>query len=842
MAKFTSFDAPQGVAGPTDSGTATADHFGTGKALASVGSSIAQFGGILREREDKRAITSARAQFSEFQLQFQQDELTRQMAAPVGAPGHYKQSQQAFDDGVAKLTANMNDVQRNALGGLIATARTSNLTSSMKFQAQSVVKGDLNNIGVIQRGIGAQLHRGEINLSQSMNLLKESLVDTTIGAAGQQELITKALPEFRQQVMNGLIANPELGLQKLRNGELRGFPPDELTKLKDDLVAGVVGLSKKRENEAFAVAAVTHADAFDAATGSGTVQEVDAASRGLPEPIRNKLRKIAIDRDRPVRTIEEKTEASADLMSRYEELGVKLKKGKRSSKAAMEDLLRFQSEATDLVHGGFISPGEARRYIRNVEEIVQKKIGDAGSGIEALDYFDIYSQTPFNMGMDRVNKHVEDGGLGAGAHVDIARRFNEYLDGAKLTQSSAQTESRDAQVNELADRAIKDYVQSKIPATRGMKDIPNAIISNGKITPGLPGKRDVQSTKTVASGTQVMADRNGNHARVTKDANGKVVDIQPITKEEALRPALPPPHLTTDEGDGRVRVELPAPDSTPTIEPNLTIDEGESDAAASEDLDPAPDRVVMKLKPRTPSEKAEDELTSIDAFQQRLADEAEDELTGIDAAASEDLDPAPERGVMKLKPRTPSEKAIDIVQGGLLANEGVGDTMTGILTGEGGITEVRKKEIERKKGRPLTDEQARNEAVREDSAALIDGMPGFATLRATVQAALVDMAYNVGAANVLTFNNLRAAVASGNVGAILLETLDTAVVGGKSVSGLALRRARMFNQASRDFRITEVEQLTDGTINYLSGTEVLFTFKLPKHRDSRAGVKSVDHG
>ena len=789
MAKFTSFDAPQGVAGPTDSGTATADHFGTGKALASVGSSIAQFGGILREREDKRAITSARAQFSEFQLQFQQDELTRQMAAPVGAPGHYKQSQQAFDDGVAKLTANMNDVQRNALGGLIATARTSNLTSSMKFQAQSVVKGDLNNIGVIQRGIGAQLHRGEINLSQSMNLLKESLVDTTIGAAGQQELITKALPEFRQQVMNGLIANPELGLQKLRNGELRGFPPDELTKLKDDLVAGVVGLSKKRENEAFAVAAVTHADAFDAATGSGTVQEVDAASRGLPEPIRNKLRKIAIDRDRPVRTIEEKTEASADLMSRYEELGVKLKKGKRSSKAAMEDLLRFQSEATDLVHGGFISPGEARRYIRNVEEIVQKKIGDAGSGIEAVDFFDIYSQTPFNMGMDRVNKHVEDGGLGAGAHVDIARRFNEYLDGAKLTQSSAQTESRDAQVNELADRAIKDYVQSKIPATRGMKDIPNAIISNGKITPGLPGKRDVQSTKTVASGTQVMADRNGNHARVTKDANGKVVDIQPITKEEALRPALPPPHLTPDEGDGRVRVELPAPDSTPTIEPNLTIDEGESDAAASEDLDPAPDRVVMKLKPRTPS-----------------------------------------------------EKAIDIVQGGLLANEGVGDTMTGILTGEGGITDVRKKEIERKKGRPLTDEQARNEAVREDSAALIDGMPGFATLRATVQAALVDMAYNVGAANVLTFNNLRAAVASGNVGGILLETLDTAVVGGKSVSGLALRRARMFNQASRDFRITEVEQLTDGTINYLSGTEVLFTFKLPKHRDSRAGVKSVDHG
>ena len=82
------------------------------------------------------------------------------------------------------------------------------------------------------------------------------------------------------------------------------------------------------------------------------------------------------------------------------------------------------------------------------------------------------------------------------------------------------------------------------------------------------------------------------------------------------------------------------------------------DAAASEDLDPAPDRVVMKLKPRMPSEKAEDELNSIDAFQQRLADEAEDELTGIEDASSEDLDPSPELRVMKLKSRTPSTEAL----------------------------------------------------------------------------------------------------------------------------------------------------------------------------------------
>ena len=82
----------------------------------------------------------------------------------------------------------------------------------------------------------------------------------------------------------------------------------------------------------------------------------------------------------------------------------------------------------------------------------------------------------------------------------------------------------------------------------------------------------------------------------------------------------------------------------------------------------------------------------------------------------------------------------------------------------------------------------------------------------------------------------------GNPAQILASTLDTAMVGGKSVKGLALRRARMFNQANVGLRITEVEQLKDGTINYLGGGKVLYTFKRPRHDKSAAGKTPVTDG
>ena len=104
MAKFTSFDAPRGTAGPISVRRASADDFGgDGKSLQIAGAALADFGKVIKEREDKRSITSARAQFSEFQLQFEQEQAQRQQDAPIGSTGHFDASKSAFDDSYNKI-------------------------------------------------------------------------------------------------------------------------------------------------------------------------------------------------------------------------------------------------------------------------------------------------------------------------------------------------------------------------------------------------------------------------------------------------------------------------------------------------------------------------------------------------------------------------------------------------------------------------------------------------------------------------------------------------------------------------------------------------------------------
>jgi GH24 family phage-related lysozyme (muramidase) len=177
-----------------------------------------------------------------------------------------------------------------------------------------------------------------------------------------------------------------------------------------------------------------------------------------------------------------------------------------------------------------------------------------------------------------------------------------------------------------------------------------------------------------------------------------------------------------------------------------------------------------------------------------------------------------------------------------LEHEGIGDKVTGTPTGPGGITEARKRDIERRVGNTVSYKEAREIAVREDSAALHKRMDGFDKLEKGVQAAVLDLAYNIGWRKVLKFPKLTKAVANGDVNEILINTLDTASENGKSLLGLAKRRALMFNQAGPDSRITHVEQLNDGTINYLSDTKVLFTFKLPRHPKSTAGKINLKTG
>ena len=106
---------------------------------------------------------------------------------------------------------------------------------------------------------------------------------------------------------------------------------------------------------------------------------------------------------------------------------------------------------------------------------------------------------------------------------------------------------------------------------------------------------------------------------------------------------------------------------------------------------------------------------------------------------------------------------------------------------------------------------------------------------------LLDLAYNVGVHKVIRFKKLRAGIASSDYPAIRMETLDTANVRGKTVKGIAVRRARMVNLSSEDEDIiTFVQQDEDGTITYFGIDEsVLKQYRRDRHPNSTPGIVEI---
>ena len=800
MASFTTFDAPTGVAVGSGGRQASAADFGPAEGIKSFGKSLGQAGEVIKVREDKRSITQARAGFADTRLQFEQEQAVRRQEAPLSAEGFVEQTKAEYDTAMANFKGNLNDVQVNALAADMASSRLTTMRGAISFKAQQMVKADLVDIGKIQEDIQSRLAKGEITYEEANLELEDKLLDTTINAVGQETISTAALPDFRQSITNGYLDNPIVGLQALKAGALDFLPEEEKNKFETDLYGAIAGLEKRRTQERFGDAAVKNSAAFKEAYSGGSVADFDKFKGKLSPEVYNTLRKQVVERNIPYRTLEEKIAGFNELSARYAQLGVKMKKGNRTAEADLQDLIAFQTYAMTRAGDGWVTSGEAARYVNKIEEIVQKGLPKAGTMVDLLPFFDIFDDDPFSVGMEAVNEHVTTNGLSAAANAAIARRFQTGLEEANITPGAAQTETRDQLVNKIAKQAIDDHVRATNPQMRHMEELPNAMIDRtGKVVHGTPGEGKGKANKKI-SGPEIVMDKNGQHARVMLDAKGNIDpdSVELLTPEEALRtkPAVEP--------------EAPA---TPT-------------SNGTQDQDPEPLRAVTDVPPPlaaqfdAPVEAAPTAIVDPDAFPD---------------------DPG-RAGLTLVIP--PAEQAIDIVKAGLIANEGTGDIITGIPTGEGGITEVRKADIERRKGRPLTDAQARSEAVREDSAALHDRMPGFDTLGAKVQAAVIDLTYNIGVNTVLDpvqFPKLQKAIAAGDVPAILRNTLDTAVVEKKSVRGLALRRARMFNQANTDpkLNISDVEQLKDGTINYLSGNRVVFTFKRPRHQDSRAGSTPV---
>jgi len=144
-------------------------------------------------------------------------------------------------------------------------------------------------------------------------------------------------------------------------------------------------------------------------------------------------------------------------------------------------------------------------------------------------------------------------------------------------------------------------------------------------------------------------------------------------------------------------------------------------------------------------------------------------------------------------------------------------------------------------GDTVTQEEA--EKMLQDSlakfkATLKKEVKGYDDLSMRTKAAITDLAFNGGAEAVGP--KARAAIEAGDEEEALLQTLDTANQGGKTMLGLAKRRAKAYNWASQN-KIVEVEQTDSGRIIYrgADGSEV-FSYRKPRSPDSEPGVVKID--
>jgi GH24 family phage-related lysozyme (muramidase) len=326
------------------------------------------------------------------------------------------------------------------------------------------------------------------------------------------------------------------------------------------------------------------------------------------------------------------------------------------------------------------------------------------------------------------------------------------------------------------------------------------------------------------------------------------------------KPTQPPTEVEEIEDEGPAE-EITKPE--PKLEPE-PVPEAEALAAEAEVLEAEAEaaaaavveaeRLLDALISPSPADKAA--VAGLESEAENLARLAEEALAEAVAAEAVQVKPipAPEPEAApepepepepKEEPVTEQPDAVKAVTEKLVEIEGTGDEVTGKETLEGGLLPETKKAIEKKVGKKLSVEQARTEVVKADHALFSQKVPGYKEAAVVAQTAILDMSFNIGPNNIVRkggFKKMKAALAAGDIVEAMRQTLDTAIVDGKTVKGIAIRRANHYNAVVPiDKQIEFVEQLEDGRINYIGADgKVILTFKRPRHPTSRPEKVRVD--
>lgn len=170
----------------------------------------------------------------------------------------------------------------------------------------------------------------------------------------------------------------------------------------------------------------------------------------------------------------------------------------------------------------------------------------------------------------------------------------------------------------------------------------------------------------------------------------------------------------------------------------------------------------------------------------------------------------------------------------LTEKEGNGDKATNITTGNFGVTAEKKKELEYKYNKLMTDAEARDVIMAENNTTLEQGLLGYKNLSDNAKIAVLDSMYNLGSFNRL--NDFKEAVKNGDETKALLNLLDTANIKGQSSIGLAKRRAINYNTVAK-VKINRITQGNNGTLSYYDENgELIFEYtpKNGRHESSKS--------
>jgi len=482
MSKFTSYDAPVQVGGPVNIPQASAADFGgqIGAAIQTSGALLSDAVAKHKVRQDKRDVVSAHAQLSDFKLERNRDAGEAMRNAGTGAPYVFDEQVVAFDEAFGTFTENMTDIQRQAIAATADTFRYSTLKTVSDFQAAEIVKADLGNMRAIALGIGSELHAGQRDMVSAEADFRRILDVSNLSDPGKEALMLEQLPIWRANLANGLLENPLEGSRALAAGELEGvLTDDEMTKFEDDLFKRLNGMETEALNKQLFEFAAYHPQALDAVV-SGEITTLEGLE-GLRSKISDELYKhlfqIVRDRVIPDRTEAEIADSESNILSDYNAMSMKRKKGKMTTSASLEEILRFQNNLGGLVAEGYISSTSAKYYMRRTEEAAQMLMDKAGATSDVKNkYGRMWNISVFDRGAQAINEKADDEGWDAGKR---SRVFREYIELHEEFDKipDADRSVKEAAGNKLVVAAIDNALRTQNPAFSHFDDMPDGIMT-----------------------------------------------------------------------------------------------------------------------------------------------------------------------------------------------------------------------------------------------------------------------------------------------------------------------------------------------------------------------------